>query len=57
MKKGILYYLHKLVDKTIGYERGMYECFCGRTCSDCNDFVVIIRVHVTFLRFLDFEII
>ena len=24
VKKGILYYLHKFVDKTIGYERGMY---------------------------------
>ena len=30
VKKGILYYLHKFVDKAIGYERGQYECFCGR---------------------------
>ena len=47
MKKGILYYLHKFVDKTIGYERGMYEDFV----------VIIIRVHVTLLHFFDFEMI
>ena len=28
VKKGILYYLHKFVDKTIEYERGMNEHLC-----------------------------
>ena len=49
VKKRILYYLHQFVDKTIGYERGMFERFsCHRFYSTCNYFVVvIIRVHVT----------